>query len=202
MSQSSVNKRSITGEDIDFLSQLQETMNTQDTVCQADPRFWVIREERYEQAAPDDGIYFVYFHGSSFIGRVDIEDAIDGAVKAFEPSDECETVDEYLERFDLYLSGKKTLVSFGQSYNDSIKALIMDYASTFGCTVSFFTRKVAICPNTLFLTKASCENHIMCYGYNYNNPHSYAMTAYRSPEVEQLYDILHNVDFSELTSCR
>ena len=35
--------RNITEQDIECLKQLQHEMNTQDTVCQADPRFWVVR---------------------------------------------------------------------------------------------------------------------------------------------------------------
>lgn len=37
-----VEKHEITKEEILFLKELQKEMNTQDTVCQADPRFWVI----------------------------------------------------------------------------------------------------------------------------------------------------------------
>lgn len=30
------------------------------------------------------------------------------------------------------------------------------------------------------------------------DPHTYGMTAWRSPQVEQLYKILHEVDFKQL----
>lgn len=33
----------INKEDIEFLKELQNEMLTQDTICQADPRFWVVQ---------------------------------------------------------------------------------------------------------------------------------------------------------------
>ena len=40
--------RALTGADIGFLCELRDELNTQDTVCQADPRFWVVRGSRWE----------------------------------------------------------------------------------------------------------------------------------------------------------
>ena len=39
-------KRQLLKDDIDFLVNLQREMNTQDHLCQADPRYWVIRDYR------------------------------------------------------------------------------------------------------------------------------------------------------------
>lgn len=51
-----------------------------------------------------------------------------------------------------------------------------------------------IYPNIMFLTHKECENHLRKYGYNYSeDAHAYAMTAYRSPEVETLLNILETV---------
>lgn len=53
--------------------------------------------------------------------------------------------------------------------------------------------------NTFFLTLRECKEHIQRNHYHYNKTvHSYAMTAWRSPQVEKLYEILENVDFSKL----
>ena len=35
----------ISKKDIEFLKELQHEMLTQDTVCQADPRFWVVQQK-------------------------------------------------------------------------------------------------------------------------------------------------------------
>lgn len=39
---------------------------------------------------------------------------------------------------------------------------------------------------------------IKCNDYHYIDPHTYGMTAWRSPQVERLYKILHEVDFKQL----
>lgn len=41
-------KHNITGEEIQFLKELQKEMNTQDHVSQADPRYWVIKGSEKE----------------------------------------------------------------------------------------------------------------------------------------------------------
>ena len=38
-----VEKHNITNEELEFLHELQKELNTQDTVSQANPRFWVIK---------------------------------------------------------------------------------------------------------------------------------------------------------------
>lgn len=55
-----------------------------------------------------------------------------------------------------------------------------------------------IVPDTMFLTLRECEEHIKRNHYHYRQPHPYAMTAWRSPQVEKLYEILENVDFDKL----
>ncbi len=42
------------------------------------------------------------------------------------------------------------------------------------------------------------KEHIKRNDYHYIDPHTYGMTAWRSPQVEQLYKILHEVDFKRL----
>lgn len=54
--------RQITREDIEFLADLQNEMNTQPHLCQADPRFWVVKTFEYREAASDDHIDRVTFY--------------------------------------------------------------------------------------------------------------------------------------------
>ena len=49
----------------------------------------------------------------------------------------------------------------------------------------------------MFITKESCKNHIRLNGYHYHNPHTYAMTAWRSPEVEKLWKLLEETDWEK-----
>lgn len=55
-----------------------------------------------------------------------------------------------------------------------------------------------IAQDTMFLTIRECREHIERNKHHYNKPHSYAMTAWRSPQVERLYKILENTNFNEL----
>lgn len=56
-----------------------------------------------------------------------------------------------------------------------------------------------IYPDSMFLTHKECENHLRKYGYNYSeDAHAYAMTAYRSPEVETLLNLLETVDWDSV----
>lgn len=60
------------------------------------------------------------------------------------------------------------------------------------------SKQNSICENTLFLTKSECKKHIELNHYHYNNPHSYAMTAWRSPQVEKLYEVLKSTDWEKV----
>ncbi|EAC6733314.1 hypothetical protein PT993_000196 [Listeria monocytogenes] len=54
-------------------------------------------------------------------------------------------------------------------------------------------------PDTLFLTKKEAQQHIENNRRHYNSTvHTYAMTAWRSRVVENLWDILRTADFNSL----
>lgn len=62
-------------------------------------------------------------------------------------------------------------------------------------------RYVAYCPfiakNRMFLTRAEAEAHLESNYYHYTDwAHTYAMTAWRSPQVERLLNVLHEADFT------
>lgn len=53
--------------------------------------------------------------------------------------------------------------------------------------------------DTLFLTQKSAENHLKSNHYNYDkDAHTYAMTAWRSPEVQMLWKIIQEINWEEL----
>lgn len=37
----------LTADEVKFLKELQDKLNTQETFCQADPRFWVVEQDRW-----------------------------------------------------------------------------------------------------------------------------------------------------------
>ena len=52
-------------------------------------------------------------------------------------------------------------------------------------------------PDRMFLTRAEADAHLEANRYHYTDwAHSYAMTAWRSPQVERLIEVLHAADFS------
>lgn len=173
--------REINEEDIKFLKNLQYEMNTQDTVCQADPRFWVVIETVRQWGYDPD------YADHRCI--VDLEGGIVG-----------ETVKECLKSLDENYDIKLDDLNIT---GDNIKDLddLEYYLSKYtnGChnfNIGYYKDIERIVPNTMFLTKRECEEHIKRNHYHYNKPHTYAMTAWRSPQVERLYEILHNVDWT------
>jgi hypothetical protein len=55
-----------------------------------------------------------------------------------------------------------------------------------------------IVQNTFFLTLRECREHIEANKHHYTKPHSYAMTAWRSPQVSKLYEILEKTDWENV----
>ena len=135
----------LTEEQREFLVDLQEELNTQDTVCQADPRFWVVLET-FEEPCWDD--------------QADDYALID---------DEGNTVGHIGENID---AGQLT------------------------CVPVHKVRRVA--SSTMFLTLRECREHIKANDYHYRNPQPYAMTAWRSPQVEKLVQILQTADWDSV----
>lgn len=188
-------------EDIQFLKELQHEMLTQDHVGQASPRFWVVM-----QTVRKYGIEDIYDY--------------DGSVIIGDEGEECETdVDS------MYNWLKNTLdinceLDFDRNNNAYIK--VREYTDENGDVyeeerlneageVTYYLRwtrgdNFSICnykdveeivPDTTFLTIRECEEHIKSNHYHYNKPHTYAMTAWRSPQVERLYKILENTNWDE-----
>ena len=138
--------RKLTAEDIEFLIDLRDELNTQDTVCQADPRFWVVLTHENETCWEGNAEWFDIVRDSDgqCIGRAPYEDETQGL--SFVPMRERERIAE----------------------------------------------------NTMFLTLRECKEHIKANHYHYKDPISYAMTAWRSPQVEKLWKILQEVDWGRL----
>lgn len=54
-----------------------------------------------------------------------------------------------------------------------------------------------IAPNTLFLTRNAAKKHLQENAHHYNkNAYTYAMTAWRSPDVEHLLELLFQIDWT------
>ena len=180
-----VEKHPLTEEELLFLKAFQTERNTQDTVCQASPRYWVIK-------------------GSKTV----FEDGIDEG-EAIRINGECfydvNTGEDFLDKDDLYFTEENELIVV----NDGEEYVVDDITSAFNVLsdilyeddveIGYYEKVDIIYPNTMFLTHKECEEHLKEYGYNYSeDAHAYAMTAYRSPEVETLLNLLETVDWDSV----
>jgi len=177
-----LSEKMIVNEDIKFLKDLQEELNTQENDYQASPIFWVIRQKvkRVTDADFADGQLYIYS---------------DGDHREFETLEELRTFleeneyDEELIEFvresdDIYDAFEEILCN----HNDN------GYFSTYSYEDAYEIKE-----NTMFLTKQEAKDHIKSNYYHYNDTvHTYAMTAWRAPKVERLLNILHKFDWEKL----
>ncbi len=198
--------RNMTVADLDFLADLQHEMNTQPTLGQRDPRFWVIMDYGFRAAAPDespthilevtDGGDYARYTQSELI-KLAYEDKLenDGGDAAAEWLDDLD-----LERIDDPSDGSYTLdKGWGFCDMGRIEEVCEGYFSPRCSEWVYQVKESCISDNSMFLTLSAAEAHLKENHYHYDEQaHTYAMTAWRSPQVERLYDVLHEVDFRAL----
>lgn len=85
---------------------------------------------------------------------------------------------------------------FSGNLPGNCRSFVEHYSKVCGKVAFFETCERKIAPNTMFLTLREAQDHIESNRHNYEDPRPFAMTAWRSPQVEQLYRILHEVDFA------
>jgi len=184
-------------EDIEFLKKLQHEMNTQDHVCQADPRFWVVQGTVREY-----GIESGYSDGTELCN-------VDGDVVAETMEKACEFLNERNARNSGNLEDKFRYADELDSidYIDdcgderSLRDFedVLNFLDNPDYRVAYYRNIDKNYPDTMFITNAECKAHIKANYYHYpDDAHSYAMTAWRSPEVERLWKILQATNWDEL----
>lgn len=186
----SIEKHKITKEEIQFLKNIQKEMNTQNTVSQADPRYWVIRnyEKVYgESLCSADGIAIYDDGGASLVLEIDypcfgIDSVIEKILNEF-IGQEYELEDDTIENLKLSydISSLKDALNEIKEYN----FLICEYQEI---------------PKDegMFLTHEAAVQHLKKNEHHYSdNAHTYAKTAWRSSE-EMLWKILQTVDFDKM----
>lgn len=193
--QGSGNRRAATCEDIDFLIALQEEMNTQPHVGQADPRFWVVQVSSYRDATDADDIDRVRFIDDEWIetDRMTLDEAMEAAYRAEVEVAGEEHARDIVAEFGLWMHEDG---QFSGNLPGNCRSFVEHYSKVCGKVAFFETCERKIAPNTMFLTLREAQDHIESNRHNYEDPRPFAMTAWRSPQVEQLYRILHEVDFA------
>ena len=167
-------------EKIEWLAALGERMREQETDCQAAPRFWVVRHEVREYGYSEgyeEGIELEFDSRHYPVSR---------QKEFFE--DVAKTGSEIAAEY------RDKIIDSGNLFsNDELRDIIGELSwDHFSCGVIGYCDRYKIAPNTLFLTKEACKTHIAKNDYHYNKPHTYAMTAWRSPEVEKLFSIIED----------
>lgn len=193
-----VEKHPLTEEELQFLKAFQTERNTQDTVWQASPRYWVIKGSKTVFVDGIDEGEVIKINDENFydINTGDLTSLL---------TDTKEKLEGYLDEGDLYFDGVNELIVVinGEEYVvDDIESAfeaLSDILYMDDVEIGSYEKVDIIYPDTMFLTHKECENHLRKYGYNYSeDAHAYAMTAYRSPEVETLLNLLETVDWDSV----
>ena len=178
-------------------------MLTQDHVGQAAPRFWVIATNKHQELGTEynfDGINLYSSDAAEVVCEGDMSSIIEYIYEHYQ--DDLENI-TFIDRGNFYQ------VEFGEDENrekDSIfcSEELLDFLKEHGIITDdyelvYYRNVHRIYPDTMFLTNRSCKEHIKKNYYHYNeDAHSYAMTAWRSPEVKRLFDILDKINWKEI----
>ena len=181
-------------EDREFLKELQHEMLTQDTVSQANPRFWVVMQTVKDYWVEDDvdGISIYDKDAAEAVFEGELEESAEWLKKEFDVVTKCECDNGFFEIIcedenEYLIDDISTITEFLEEY-DSDRFSVCNYRN-----------RAEIVPNTMFLTLRECKEHIKVNGHHYNETaHPYAMTAWRSLQVEKLYDILQKTDWENI----
>lgn len=183
-----VEKHPLTEEELLFLKAFQTERNTQDTVCQASPRYWVIKGSKTVFVDGIDEGEVIRINGEKFydINTENLSMLLLTTKWRLQ---------DYLDENNLYFSKKNPneliVVNDGKEYvvDDITSAfnVLSDILYENDVEIGYYEKVDIIYPNTMFLTHKECEEHLKEYGYNYSkDAHAYAMTAQRSPEVKNI----------------
>lgn len=206
-------KRPLSVDDIAFLTELQHELNTQEIFSQADPRFWVIKGEKEICVEKGCGDFdrLIELESAERVAE-DIHEAVRWLLN--------HEVSWYNERNE----NKVTIIgnpeknfrytvikAYGESDDDieeeevdNIEELLdvlddMDVITEKDYELCSFKLVPYIYPDTMFLTYRECKRHCNENHYHYDKEaHPYVMTAWRSPEVARLWQILQQVDWIAL----
>ena len=200
-------KHPLTDQEINFLANLQNEMNTQDTVGQRDPRFWVIRgtETVYGMM---DGEQRLFLNGTEYSAMCDsdlVKNILEAARKNCTDYKDLRIKAE-VDSMTLYGKGKEA----GESEDAIAEWLdfenLVEWLQTYtreDARVLYCEDVPKIYPSTFFLTQKAAEEHLIANHYHYSqDAHTYAMTAWRNPEADNLWAILQETDFEDLRQQR
>ena len=197
-------------EDLDFLIELQHEMLTQDHVGQAAPRFWVIQGTRRAFCGSEYGTDGEVLCQDSEEYADGLEEAIEYFTNNYEAK--LEEANVSIEKDNVlggYIVKHMVIDKDGDDLSEERNAWTVDeliealeefdVIDSNAYSSACYKLEDYIYPDTLFLTNRSCKEHIRLNYYHYSSDaHSYAMTAWRSPEVKKLWEILDKIDWEAI----
>lgn len=181
------NDLNLSSEDIQFLKDLSYELNTQDHVGQANPRFWVIMDTKK-----------VYGYDKEYRGYDGYEVIHDGETVADNLDDLLEYLDDIGMEIEITDDGLVKVEGYRCTKDvESIIDLIND-ALRYNFELVGYVEEEYIVQDTMFLTLREAQDHIKRNYYHYSDKvHPYAMTAWRSPQVDKLIKILSKINPKE-----
>ncbi len=169
-------KIEVSEEDYNFLKDLQNELNTQETDGNAQPVYWGVLETR-EVGVPDECGEPRIYRGDGVCGT--LEEAvmrIDESIRDF--SEETQKVWHEIDKNNML-----DVVEFAKSHLDWREWRIV-----------YVENVHSLAENTgPFFTKRACKDYIKKVGYHFSDPHTYAMTALRNKEFERVVNILRTM---------
>ena len=194
-------------EDVKFLNDLKNEMITQDTCCQANSKFWVIgQKERiyWCDNRVSNGFFIFDNDKSEMIFEGDIKDIPKYIISLVNELYENGDIDYNLEDVNVYsFGGIEIDFKFNGNCYTICDEIDLKYflrrCLSMDVDLGYYKDNHVMQENTFFMTLREAKEHLEKNKYHYNNTAKpYGMTAWRSPQVERLYEIIKNTDWSEL----
>ena len=197
-----VKKHPMTKEDLDFLKDLQKEMNTQDSVCQADPRYWTIAGTKKEYGYDEDSADgFEIYHDESMVAESmeKLAKYIQDNLLPFSDYDEDEDQEDEVTYNSRYKDIDIVTADDDVTLSSPEEAVEWLNEKGFEFSLSYYKNKWTTYPGTIFLTHKDALEHLKNNSHHYSDDaHPYAYTAFRSASIEKLYIILQEVDWNQL----
>lgn len=176
-------------EQIQFLKDLQATMkheNDHDNDGQASPRFWAIMDYKWVVTGEGHEGRVTLFDSES-AEYVVLDEYVDGILNGERGDDfSDEEIEELKDKKEW--NSNSEIFEWIEEYDDGSR-----FYPIYEEEVSF------IAPDTMFLTKEEAKRHLEKNDYHYSSKaHTYAMTAWRAPKVEQLLKLLQTFDWDSI----
>lgn len=188
---------------IDFLKNLQQKLNAQETIQNEDPTFWVIMDYKWFPTNDKRGEKRIKCptldkRRALSKGQLTVklgEYIIDNGINATQSK----KTNQILEARDVTNDFDRPKISDLDRNKALLDYLGLEYE------IVYETLEGVIAPNTLFFTREEAEQHLIDIAEDINltfhpdryhkNAHPFTMTAWRSPEIQQLMTILMTEDF-------